>query len=418
MKLRPRIRLGRRELALGMGVVSLSALGAVWLRANGDAPPTAEVKKGDWIDYVELRGEVKALRSISLSAPANAGELQLLKLLPSGTAVKTGDVVVEFDRTKRQRTLEEEHTALKQQEAEIEKARAQGRLKSEKNRTDVVKSRYDVDRAQLETRKAEVIAPIQGEKNRLDYVERQYRLGETEARAAADEVGASAEVGRASQKRNKALFDVQQGERAVSSMTLHAPVDGMVTILPNWRNQVGWGEAPEFKEGDRLWPGAIIAELPDLSSIRVTARVEEIDRGRVKVGQAAKVRVDAVPDREFDARVTEISPLAKLDFSNWPLTKSFDLVLELASADQRLRPGMSANARIAVEHKPDALLLPSQALFQKGGRTVVYVRGAWGFHERPVEIARRTPKQVAVARGLRPGERVALRDPTAKGDAR
>ena len=188
---------------------------------------------------MELRGEVKALRSISISAPANAGELQVLKLLPSGTTVKAGDVVVEFDRTKRQRTLEEERTALKQQEAEIEKARAQGRLTSEKDQTDVVRSGYDVDRAQLETRKAEVIAPIQGAKNQLDYVERQYRFGETKARATADEIGASAEVGRASQKRNKALFDVRQGERAVSSMTLRAPADGMVTILPNWRNQVG-----------------------------------------------------------------------------------------------------------------------------------------------------------------------------------
>lgn len=418
MKLPRGIRIGRRRAALGVGVLALTGLGAVWLRANGDAPPTTEVKKGEWVDYVELRGEIKALRSISLAAPSNAGELQILKLLPSGTAVKAGDVVVEFDRTKRQRTLEEERTALKQQEAEIEKARAQGRLTSEKNRTELVKSRYDVDRAQLETRKAEVIAPIQGEKNRLDYVERQYRLGETEARTTADEIGASAEVGRASQKRNKALFDVQQGERAVSSMSLRAPVGGMVTILPNWRNQVGWSEPPEFKEGDRLWPGAVIAELPDLSSIQVTARVDEIDRGRVKPGQTAKVRIDAVPDREFDAKVADISALAKLDFSNWPLTKSFDLILELVSADQRLRPGMSANARIAVERKPDTVLLPSQALFQKGGRTVVYVRGAWGFEERPVEIARRTPKQVAVARGLGPGERVALRDPTVKEDAR
>jgi HlyD family secretion protein len=412
------VRNGRRRTALGICVIALTGLGAVWLRGRSGAPPTAEVKKGEWVDYVELRGEIKALRSISISAPANAGELQILKLLPSGTSVKAGDVVVEFDRTKRQRTLEEERTALKQQEAEIEKARAQGRLTSEKDQTELVKSGYDVDRAQLETRKAEVIAPIQGAKNQLDYVERQYRFGETKARATADEIGASAEVGRASQKRNKALFDVRQGERAVSSMTLRAPADGMVTILPNWRNQVGWSEAPEFKEGDRLWPGAIIAELPDLSSIQVSARVDEIDRGRVKVGQAAKVRIDAVPDREFEAKVAGASPLAKLDFSNWPLTKNFDLILELVSADQRLRPGMSANARIAVERKPDAVLLPSQALFQKSGRTVVYVRGAWGFEERTIEIARRTPKQVAVARGLRPGERVALRDPTAREDAR
>jgi HlyD family secretion protein len=408
------LRSHRRKVSIGIISVVISAAAAMWVRAHGESLPTAEVKQGEWVDNVELRGEVKALRSISLSAPSNAGELQILKLVPSGTVVKAGDMVVEFDRTKRQRTLEEERTALKQQEAEIEKVRAQGRLKSEKNRTDVVKSGYNVSRAELDTRKAEVIAPIQGEKNRLDYVDRQYQLGENEARSAADDIGTSADVGRASQKRNKALFDVQQGERAVSSMILRAPVAGMVTVMPNWRNQVGWGEAPEFKEGDRLWPGAGIAELPDLSSVQVTARVDETDRGRVKKGQKAKVRVDAVPDREFDATVAEISPLAKLDFSSWPLTKSFDLILELATADQRLRPGMSANARIAVDRKADALLLPAQAVFEKAGRSVVYVQGAWGFEESTIEVAKRTPKQVSVARGVKAGQRVALRDPTAK----
>jgi len=79
---------------------------------------------------------------------------------------------------------------------------------------------------------------------------------------------------------------------------------------------------------------------------------------------------------------------------------------------------MSANARIAVDRKAEAVLLPAQALFEKGGRSVVYVQGAWGFQERLVEIARRTPKQVAVTRGVKPGDRVALRDPTAREQAR
>jgi RND family efflux transporter MFP subunit len=412
VRLPSRLRLARRKAWLAVAVAAVTSLSAWLVLANGEGPPTAEVKKGDWVDHVELRGEVKALRSISLAAPANAGELQILRIVPSGTVVAAGDVLVEFDRTKRQRTLEEERAALKQQDAEIEKARAQGRLKSEKNQTDLVKSRYDVDRAELETRKAEIIAPIQGEKNRLDYVERQFRLDETEARASADEIGSAAEVGRASHKRNKALFDVEQGERAVASMSLRAPVGGMVTILPNYRNQSGWTDAPEFKEGDRLWAGAAVAELPDLSSVRVTARVDETDRGRVRPGQAAHVRVDAIPDREFEAKVAEISPLAKLDFTVWPLTKSFDLVLELAASDQRLRPGMSANARIAVERKPDSLLMPAQAVFEKAGRNVVYVRAAWGFREQVVEIARRTPRQVAIARGVAAGDKVALRDPT------
>ena len=92
-----------------------------------------------------------------------------------------------------------------------------------------------------------------------------------------------------------------------------------------------------------------------------------------------------------------VSPLAKLDFSNWPLAKSFDLVLELAAADPRLRPGMSANARVAVERTAGRRArCPAQALFQKAGRTVVYVQGAWGFEER---VGRDRPPDPEAGRG-------------------
>jgi multidrug efflux pump subunit AcrA (membrane-fusion protein) len=79
---------------------------------------------------------------------------------------------------------------------------------------------------------------------------------------------------------------------------------------------------------------------------------------------------------------------------------------------------MSANARIAVDRRANAILLPAQALFEKGGRSVVYVQGTWGFAETPVEIAQRTPKQVAVARGVKAGQKVALRDPTVEEQKR
>src|SRR6185436_18553278 len=81
VKLPAFVRTQRRKVWIGLACVVMSAAFAIWVRANGEALPTADVKQGEWIDNVELRGEVKALRSISLSAPSNAGELQILKLV-------------------------------------------------------------------------------------------------------------------------------------------------------------------------------------------------------------------------------------------------------------------------------------------------------------------------------------------------
>jgi len=123
-----------------------------------------------------------------------------------------------------------------------------------------------------------------------------------------------------------------------------------VNILPNFRAASTWGSEQEFREGDRAWPGASILELPDLSSVHLEARLDESDRGRLQTGQDAIVRIEAIPGREFKARINDISVLAKVDFtSGWPPPKNFNLNLVLIDVDPKIRPGMTAVARIATE---------------------------------------------------------------------
>ena len=122
----------------------------------------------------------------------------------------------------------------------------------------------------------------------------------------------------------------------------------------------GWfsDNPPEFRPGDRAWNGATIAELPDFSTLQVSTRIDEVDRGRIQLGQTATIRVDAVPDREFQAHIAQISALAKTDFSTWPPPRNFDVTLQLDTKDPRLRPGMSGSGRIAVNRIPGSILIP------------------------------------------------------------
>ena len=69
----------------------------------------------------------------------------------------------------------------------------------------------------------------------------------------------------------------------LSKMVLRAPQDGIVNILPNFRAQGSFGSAPPpFKEGDAAWTGAAIAEIPDLSNMRIELKLEEVDRGKLQ----------------------------------------------------------------------------------------------------------------------------------------
>src|SRR5271163_3834219 len=91
---------------------------------------------------------------------------------------------------------------------------------------------------------------------------------------------------------------------AAKTIVMRAPHDGIVSILPNFRG--GASSSPTslpFKAGDRVWTGAAIAEIPDLSSMRLELKLEEVERGKVHLKQPVKVHVDAIPDRDFNAKL-------------------------------------------------------------------------------------------------------------------
>ncbi|HEY1913599.1 MAG TPA: efflux RND transporter periplasmic adaptor subunit, partial [Vicinamibacterales bacterium] len=235
---------------------------------------------------------------------------------------------------------------------------------------------------------------------------------ELEKKVEGERIAAQADVAIARQKRDKAQYDADDTERIIASLQVRAPIAGSISLLPNFRaGGPGSRSQPEFKRGDRAWFGAAIAELPDLSEIQLTARVDEADRGRVQVGSGVRVRVDAVPDRDLSGTLKEISVVAKPDFTTWPPVRNFDITVALSDADPRLRSGMSAAARVELDRLPQVLLVPTAAVFQRGPATVVYVVRRGAFEPRAVTVLRRGRDQVAIASGVSEGERVALKEP-------
>lgn len=409
-------RFARLKILAGVTVIILltGAGRMAWRRNSAPAIPTADVKRGEFVEYVSVRGNVNALRSIQLAAPSIAGDLQIVKLTPMGTMVKKGDVVVQFDTTTLQATLDQKRSELKSSNADIDHSRAEARLTKEQQATDLLKARYDVDRARLDASKQEILSEIEGAETKLKLSDAEQKYKELQQKDVSTRNSTDADIESKQQKREKSLFDVRVAERQVASLTLRAPADGMVTIMPNFRarNWTGGGSTPDFKEGDRAWSGAVIAELPDLSTMRMSARVDESDRGRLKSSQRASVRIDAIADKEFPGSIAEISPLAKLDYSSWPFTKNFDIALHIQDTDSRIRPGLSAGARIAVDKIPDAILVPAAAVFEKDGRSVAYVQHGSRFEERAVQVGRRGRAELMITQGLEPGEKVAIKDPT------
>jgi HlyD family secretion protein len=401
----------------GAGVVVVVAGAGIAMNARTAAIPnvtTAEVTRGDFVDYILIRGDIRPAKSIVLAAPLQAGgDLQIVKLVKNGAAVKKGDLVVEFDATSLQQRLLDRRSELKTALGEIDQSQAQARITEEQQATNLMKAKYDVERAKLDLGKRELVSRIEYEGAKLSLADADQRLKEIQAKNLQAAAGAEAELLGKKRKRDKAQYDVDRTTASIEALQLRAPADGTVNILENPRSGGPFGGGGvEFREGDRAWAGASILELPDLSSIHLEARLDESDRGRLKVGQAASVKIEAVPGKDFAARVDLISVLARVDFSSgWPPVRNFDLGLILDDRDPRIRPGMTATARIAADRLPNVTLIPAETIFQKDGRPVVYRLHGSKFDEQGIEIARRGREQAAVSAGVKPGDRLAVRRP-------
>lgn len=394
-------------------LVAGGAVFAVRERNSTPAIPTAVAARGEFINYLALRGSIKANRQIMIPAPAVPTDLQIIRLVQNGANVHKGDLLAEFDATQLHRDLEQHETDLRQAEAQVEGIRAQARAADEQDLTDLAAAKFNVERAKLDASKQEILSQIDGEKAKLALADAEQGERQAEEKLKADRAGFAADIDKQQQVREKALFDVNRQKRWISMMVLYAPLDGMVTLEDNNRMS-GAGISPQWKVGDRAWTGAPIVTLPEMSGgLKFEAPVEESDRGQLRLEQEATVRVDAVSGKEFAAKLAELSPLTKPDYSTWPPPQNFVIGIDLTSGDPRLRAGMSATARVTLERIPGALIVPAEAVFLRSGRNVVYVQHAGTFEERPIEISRRNREKVAVARGVEPGEKVATRDPFA-----
>ena len=394
-------------LLAGSGAV----LGAVRLGKRSPTVPTIEVKHEEFLDSTQFRGEVKALKSVTISAPAEAGDLQIVKVSPEGTVVKPGDVVVEFDKTKTEQELAQYQSSLKSAEAEIGQARAQARLAEEEDKTAVLKAGYDVEKAKLEASKQEIISKIEGEEKRLELADAEQKLREAQTKEKSDKTLNQATIESKEQASKKARFDVERANRGLAQMIQRAPSAGTVSLLQHWAGS----NMTSFRPGDHAWPGAPIAELPDATTLRISARVDEMERGRLAVKQPVTVQLNAIPDRQFTGHIEQISTIASVDFSGgWPFPRNFILEIVLDQTDQRFKPGITGQVTVIVDRVPDAITIPAQAVFQKSGQNVAYIWRGTKFEERAIEVGRRSGDRIMVAKGVSPGEQVALKDPTLK----
>ena len=367
--------------------------------------PIAPVRQGDFLVIIRCRGELRAARSVQISTPV-VPNLRIAWLSPAGEPVQAGDSIIRFDSSSAQQQLQQKEAQLRQAQATLDQAIAQARITAEQDKSDLLDSRYTVERARLEASKTEIVSRLQGEESRIDLGVAEQKMKVEEATVALHAASNTSKIASLTRLRDQAQADVDLTKSRIAQMEIKAPIAGFVVFGFNYAQ--GYLNAKPFKVGDNAFSGMILAEMPDLDTLELDAKVEETDRGRIAVNQEARVRVDSLPELTMAATVGRISLLAEQGYG-WPPTRSFHAYASIAHPDSRLRPGMNGGMDIVVNRIPNATSIPAKALFTRAGKPVVYLARNGRYQPVEVQVQARNPDEVAIS-GIPPGSMVALVD--------
>src|SRR3954447_5531819 len=393
--------------AIGYGALRFSKVAMASTGAS-DTVPTTKVKKGRVTITVSARGELQGGNSEMLTAPmVGGGDLPITFLRQPGELVAEGDIVTQFDTTQQEYNLREAQADLEEAEQQVIKAEAESEATAEESRWAVESADSDVRIAEIEMRRNPVEPVIVQKQNALALEAAKDRLRQAQQDIQNKETTSSSGIAIQKANQNKAKVMADLAQKNIDSMTLKAKTAGYVNVQQNTNmNMMYWGmQLPPFQVGDSARSGMAVAQIPDLKSWEISAKVGELDRGRLKAGQPVTVKVVALAGKEFTGKVKNMGGT-----SGPPWDRNFETKITLDEGAPELRPGMTSNLVIVAETMENVLWAPFQAVFESDGRTFVYRKTPNGFMPHDVKLVRRIESQV-VLEGVNEGDTIAMSNP-------
>ena len=377
---------------------------------------------------IYLIGELRPSRTAMITAPPVAGgALQIISIAKTGTLVKQGDIVVEFDPGEQQYNLEQSKSQLEEAEQQIKKMKADQAVRVAQEQVTLLKAQYDVKRAELKVKGNDLLSGIEARKNVIALEEAKRKLEQLQrdikSRASSD----AADLMVQNVARTKAMLGMKLAQQFIDNMTCRAPIGGVVMLGRSLESLISASggitissveEIPEYGAGSQAYPGNLVAQIQEVEQMEIASKVIETDRVNVESAQSIEVRVDSKPLVAYKGKIKSLAQSASLadnesttvDYIEALSTRSFAAVFQVDTHGDPLKLGVTARLTITGRNVRDALSLPRQALHQKEGKQVVYVRREKGWESRDVRVKYLTESR-AVIEGLPEGTEVALVDP-------
>jgi multidrug resistance efflux pump len=279
-------------------------------------------------------------------------------MIPAGTRVKQGDLLVEFDRQAQVRDFidkQAEYGKLVDQVAEEQAKESAARAKDE---TELKQAEDNLRKTELEIQKAEIVSRIDAEKNQENLDEAKATYGQLRETFDLKRKAAQAAIRILEIQRDRTQQTMLHAQANADLMQIRSPLDGVVVLNTIWKQ----GTMGEVQEGDQVRPGVPFMQVVNPATMQVRVMANQQDFPSLQVGQTAKVRLDAYPDLVFAAKLDQLAPIGEGgDFSD--KLRSFVVIVSIAGNDPKLMPDLSAAVDVDVA-KPGAKSTAAQSATQ------------------------------------------------------
>lgn len=367
----------------------------------------ARVRRGTFTEVLSEQGTVKALNSLSVSAPVISylyGTLKIAKIVDDGREVSAGDTVIIFDPSEIKRAIVQAEQQLEIAQAEYDKMKSTQQSEIEDLQSDLELARIsqEISRINFETSTYEPEATRKEIKLKLE--------------------SAGIALNRAQEQiDNKRIIhreDLLQKELTIRQLTARlrdanlsmnnlfvvSPANGIAIKEENWSTDAKWAV------GDSPYSGSRLIELPDLAKMTAVVNINETDVSKVMPGQRVEIRPDAYSDSVFTGKVESVANLAQTkDYRS--KIKIFPVRISIDGHSRTLLPGLTVSCRIIVSEIPDVLYIPLESLFREQGIDYVYVKSGTGFRRRDIKTGSMNTDFAIVEEGLEENDEIALSNP-------
>ncbi len=368
------------------------------------------VRSGSFELVLNSKGEIQGKNAVFINLPDDLKKnelrvygLKIKDLIAEGSYVKKGDWVATLDAGTINQQMQSNQQDLDRRRAELNDAVIDSTIQLKQLRAELEEFYYDLEYKKLELEQAKFESPAYQRKKQVEYNKTLRQMDKKRRDYEIKRLELKTKTKRIEDRFNYYVRRDELLKKALIACQVRAPRDGMIMYAKPWGGR-------KLQIGDEVsrWNPAI-ATLPDMSVLVSETYVQEIDITKISVGDSVSIKVDALPNKIYTGKISKIANIGQ-ELPGFD-TKVFHVIIDLNENDKELKPAMTTDNSIILQHYDDVIKVPRECIFTNNGIRYVYFRKKGEIWRKAVQTGEENDSEVLIKSGLEEKDQIFISIP-------